>query len=197
VDDYHHIEETSPVRHEFYDGEIFAMAGGSVAHNHLSANVLSLLRVALATTRCSAFGSDMRLVTPGGLLTYPDGMVICGNIELVPGRQDEVTNPLLLIEILSDATRNYDRGEKFGFYKTIPTFREYLVIEQTSVGVEHHVRDEAGLWSHVDYGLVDQVVNLASVPVKLPLVEVYRKVFEPSAPAGSGSVVAGDGGHTS
>jgi Uma2 family endonuclease len=179
VDDYHRIEETSPIRHELHNGEIFAMAGGSVAHNHISANVLSLLRVALAETPCSAFGSDMRLLTPAGLLTYPDVMVICGGIQLVPGREDEVTNPVLLVEVLSDATRNYDRGEKFGFYKSIPTFREYLVIEQKDPWVEHHIRGEGGSWSSRTYDSLNEVVKLTSVPVELSMGGVYAKVFGP------------------
>lgn len=175
--DYHRIEETSPIRHEFYDGEIFAMAGGSVAHNHISANVLAALRSRLENTPCSAFGSDMRLLTPGGLLTYPDVMVICGQIELVPGRQDEVTNPVLLVEVLSEATRNYDRGEKLDFYKMIPTLREYVLIEQSSVAVEIHARDEQGHWSHVVDHALDQAVTLGSVSLRLALAEIYRKVF--------------------
>lgn len=179
LDDYHRIEETSPVRHELYNGEIFAMAGGSVAHNHLSANVLSLLRSALVKTACSAFGSDMRLLAPAGLLTYPDALVICGSIQLTPGRDDEVTNPVLVVEVLSDATRNYDRGDKFTLYKSIPSFREYLLVEQKSTSVEHHVRDEAGPWSSKSYDSLRGVVELTSLPVDvaLPLVEVYRKVF--------------------
>ena len=181
LDDYHRIEETSPIRHEFYRGEIFAMAGGSVVHNHISANVLALLRVALAPTACSAFGSDMRLCTPGGLLTYPDAMVICGNIGLVAGRDDEVTNPVLVVEVLSDATRRYDRGEKFDLYKTVPSFREYLLIEQQRVWMECHRRNEHGSWSPVVYDSLDQVAQLTAVPVELPLVEVYRKVFTLSA----------------
>lgn len=177
LDDYHRIEQASTIRHEFFDGEIFAMAGGSVAHNHISANVLAALRGGLANTACSAFGSDMRLLTPAGLLTYPDVMVVCDRIEVVAGRQDEVTNPVLLVEVLSDATRNYDRGDKFDFYKSIPTFREYILIEQVSVAVEVHARDVDGHWSSTAYDSLSQVVNLQSVPIRLALAEIYRRVF--------------------
>jgi Uma2 family endonuclease len=180
LDDYHRIEETSPIRHEFYRGEIFAMAGGSVTHNHISANVVALLRTTLARTPCSAFGSDMRLCTPSGLLTYPDAMVICGDIGLVPGREDEVTNPVLIVEVLSEATRAYDRGEKFALYKTLPSFREYLLIEQQRVCLEVQRCDAQGGWTPVVYDSLDRVVQLGSVPVELPLAEVYRKVFASS-----------------
>ena len=117
VDDYFLIEESSPTRHEFYNGEIFAMAGGTVAHNQICSNVLSFLSAALDKTPCRTLGSDMRLLTPRGLFTYPDVMVICGPVELTPGREDTVKNPLLLVEVISDATRKYDRGEKFDLYK--------------------------------------------------------------------------------
>jgi Uma2 family endonuclease len=177
LEDYHRIEETSPIRHELYGGEIFAMAGGSVAHNHITANVLAFLRGSLANTPCSAFGSDMRLLTPVGLLTYPDAMVVCGNIELVPGRDDEVTNPVLLVEVLSDATRRYDRGEKFEFYKSIPAFREYLAIEQKEPRVEQHTRDDGGVWSSRTYDSLGDTLPLTSVAIRLPMLEVYRKVF--------------------
>jgi len=177
-DDYYRIEVSSPLHHEFYAGEIFAMAGGSLAHNHISANVLARLRSSLAAGPCSAFGSDLRLSTPAGLLTYPDVMVICGAIELVPGRDDEVLNPVLLVEVLSDATRRYDRGEKFEFYKSIPTFREYLLIEPKSLHVEHHSRDESGAWSSETYTAIAQEAALHSVPVVLPVDEIYRRVFD-------------------
>lgn len=176
LDDYHRIEETSPVRHEFHGGEIFAMAGGTVAHNHISANVLALLRSSLAATACSTFGSDMRLQTPAGLLTYPDVMVICGDIELVPGRQDEVTNPVLIIEVLSDATRNYDRGEKFALYKSIPTLREYVLVEQHRAWVEQHRRSAEG-WGSSVFASLDQAVFLESVSVDMALTVIYRRVL--------------------
>lgn len=178
LDDYHRIEETSLIRHEFYRGEIFAMAGGSVAHNHICANVLSQLRVALLDSPCSAFGSDMRLRTPAGLLTYPDVMVICGEILLVPGREDEVTNPALLVEVVSDATRRYDRGEKFDFYKSVPCLRDYFVIEQKEPHIEHHRRVGARRWSTRSHSSLSDEIEPAAVPVRMSLRDVYRRVFE-------------------
>lgn len=112
-DDYFAVEASSGVKHEFYQGEIFAMAGASLAHNHLNANVLTALRGAVRPHGCSAFGSDLRVKTPDGLFTYPDVMVVCGPIALTQDRPDTVTNPQVIIEVLSDATRDYDRGERF------------------------------------------------------------------------------------
>lgn len=182
LDDYHRIEESSMLHHEFHAGEIFAMAGGSVAHNHVSVNVLAFLRTALVATPCSAFGSDLRLSTPAGLLTYPDVMVICGPIDLVPGREDEVTNPVLIFEVLSAATRRYDRGEKFTFYKSIPTLLEYVLIEPKELLVEQHVRGPNEVWRSRDHTSGADVVNLHAVTVDLPLQEIYRRVFETGPP---------------
>ena len=129
-DDYFAVEASSGIKHEFYQGEIFAMAGASLAHNHLNANVLTFLRGAVRAKGWSAFGSDLRVKTPDGLFTYPDVMVICGPVALTHDRPDTVTNPCVIVEVLSDATRDYDRGEKFTLYRAIPTLQEYLLIEQ-------------------------------------------------------------------
>ncbi len=144
VDDYFAVEAGSPIKHEYCNGEIFAIAGASVAHNDISANVLTVLRTVLRGASCRAFGSDLRLRTPAGLYTYPDAMVICGHIELTPDRPDTVTNPALLVEVLSDATHDYDRGEKFTLYKSIPSLREHLLIEQDEVAVDHFRRECPG-----------------------------------------------------
>lgn len=177
VDDYFAVEATSTIKHEYYQGEIFAMAGASVAHNDITASVLATLRVALRGTGCRAFGSDLRLRTPEGLYTYPDVMVICGHIELTPDRPDTVTNPVLLVEVLSDATRDYDRGEKFTLYKAIPSLREYLLIEQNQVAVDYRQRQEPNEWRSTAYDVLSAVVRLGFVPVELALNEIYRDVF--------------------
>lgn len=177
VDDYFAVEATSSIRHEYHNGEIFAMAGASVAHNDITANIVATLRLTLRETGCRAFGSDLRLVTPGGLYTYPDVMVICGRIDLTPGRPDTVTNPVLLVEVLSDATRDYDRGEKFTLYKAIPALREYLLIDQDQVAVEHFQFQQEGRWKSATHKEITAGVPLVSVPAELPLSEIYRQVF--------------------
>ena len=123
------------------------MAGASVAHNDITANLVGALRLSLRGTGCRAFANDLRVLTPGGLYTYPDAVVICGRIELTPVRPDTVTNPVLLAEVLSEATRDYDRGEKFSLYKALPTLREYLLIEQNQVAVDHFQRQDTGAWT--------------------------------------------------
>jgi Uma2 family endonuclease len=178
LDDYFAIEADSPLKHEYYRGEVFAMAGASIAHNHIAANVLILTRTGLRGSTCSAFGSDLRVGTPGGLYTYPDGLIVCGPIAVVEDRPDTATNPVVLVEVLSDATRDYDRGEKFALYKTIPTFKEYLLIEQAQVLVEHRQRGQRGAWRSKAYKRLDAAIPLSSVGLKLPLREIYREVFK-------------------
>src|ERR1043166_644794 len=177
LDDYFTIEAISEIKHEFYKGEIFAMAGASAAHNDIAANVLSRLRIALRRHGCRVYGSDFRVQTPAGLLTYPDISVFCGPLALVRGRDDTGTNPVLLVEVLSDATRDYDRGDKFALYKSIPTFREYLVIEQSEVHVEQWVRGQGSRWTSSTYTRLADTVRLASVPLPLKVAEIYREVF--------------------
>jgi Uma2 family endonuclease len=176
-DDYFTIEAMSEIKHEFHKGEIFAMAGASAAHNEITANVLSRLRIALRRHRCRAYGSDLRVETPSGLLTYPDVSVFCGPLTFVRGRDDTVTNPILLVEVLSDATRDYDRGDKFALYKSIPTLQEYLVIEQSAVRVEQWVRSQSVRWTLSVHERLDDAMRLASVPVTLKVAEIYREVF--------------------
>lgn len=178
LDDYFSLEEGSTVRHEFFEGEIFAMAGGTVAHNQIASNLLRELGIALREKPCRALGSDMRLATPSGLLTYPDAMVICGEVALAHGRSDVVTNPVLLVEILSEATRAYDLGEKFDLYKSLPTLREYLVIEQSKIHVQLFSRVGAP-WRPTAVEAGDESIPLRSLDVRLSLEELYHKVFEP------------------
>lgn len=137
LDDYFLIELSSPLKHEYLRGEVFAMSGASIAHNEITANGLTLLRTALRAKSCRAYASDLRVATPAGLLTYPDVAVICGATELLPERPDTATNPTVLIEVLSEATRTYDRGQKFTLYKSIRSLREYVLI-----GFHHHYATE-------------------------------------------------------
>ncbi len=176
LDDYFAVEETSHVKHEFYNGEIFAMAGASLDHNHIAANLLTALRTALRETGCSAFGSDLRVATYGGLYTYPDVSIICGKPLLVTNRPDTAQNPALLLEVLSDATREYDRGDKLDAYRQIPSLREVLLVDQAAVAIESHRRGNDIWASHRTTDLA-ATIELVAVPVALPVRDIYREVF--------------------
>ncbi len=137
LDEYFGIEEMSEARHEYFSGEIFAMSGGSRNHNEIALNLREPLNAVVRDRGCRTFVSDVRLKTPAGLYTYPDVMVICGKAELTGDRLETVTNPVVLAEVLSNATRDYDRGQKFDLYRSIPTLRDYLLTDQYSVFIEH------------------------------------------------------------
>jgi Uma2 family endonuclease len=183
LDEYFLIEVSSPLKHEFSRGEIFAMSGASIAHNEITANLLTLLRNALGAGRCRAYASDLRIATPSGLLTYPDLAVICGTPELLPKRPDTATNPIVLIEVLSEATRVYDRGQKFAAYKTLPSLKEYLLIEQDRITIEHWRRKRSGEWASKTATRAASVLHLLSLDVRVALSDIYRGVALPAAPA--------------
>ena len=116
--------------------------------------------------------------TPDGLFTYPDVMVMCGAVALTRDRPDTVTNPCVIVEVLSEATHDYDRGEKFILYQAIPTLQEYLLIEQDRVHLEHWRRQPTGDWAAQTYTTLDAIIVLPTLAVILPLREVYRQVFD-------------------
>jgi Uma2 family endonuclease len=139
--DYLSVEEMSSVRHEFVDGQIFAMAGGTPEHAALSAAILVLLGSRLGTGPCRAYSSDLRIrVLATGLATYPDAAVVCGDVVRDPESPTHVTNPSVLVEVLSPSTEEYDRGEKWGHLQQIEGLREYVLIAQDKRRVEVFVR---------------------------------------------------------
>src|SRR6476646_3610732 len=126
-EEYLKLEELSEFKSEYYNGQIFPMAGGTPNHNRIAVNLGSAMNVALTDQDYDVFISDMRLWIPrAGLYTYPDVMVVAGELEFAEGRKDTITNPLVIVEVLSESTKNYDRGEKFEFYRTRHSFREYV-----------------------------------------------------------------------
>ena len=132
--EYLALERTSPTRNEFYQGEIFAMAGTSRTHNLITLNVGGYLNALLAEKPCEVYVSDMRVkVTPEELYTYPDVVVVCGEPVFEDEQGDTLLNPVLLIEVLSHSTKNYDREEKVKLFRMIETVREYLLISQENV----------------------------------------------------------------
>jgi Uma2 family endonuclease len=174
--EYLAMEAVADYKSQYYNGEIFAMAGGTPDHSLIAVNVAGVLHQRLATTPCRVFNSDMRLnVERSGLYTYPDVMVICGKIALVKGRNDTVTNPTLIVEVLSESTRDYDRGAKFNFYKQIPTLREYLVVESERPHVECYRRTSDDKWLIEITEDLDAAVQLEAVACEIGLREIYSK----------------------
>jgi Uma2 family endonuclease len=170
-------ERKADHKSEYLRGEIFAMAGASVAHVIINDNLVMMLGRELIGSGCRAFTRDLRLRIPAsGLYTYPDFMVICGPMERAELDPDTATNPKVIIEILSASTENYDRGNKFADYRTLPTLREYLLISQDRIHVEHHTWQQDGSWVLRETSDGDALVVFESVRVRFTLREAYEGV---------------------
>jgi Uma2 family endonuclease len=172
------LEQESNVKHEFLDGRIYAMAGGTPDHAALQAAVLNLLFPHIRGGRCRSYTSDLRVrVLAAGLATYPDGTVVCGPRQLDPEDGISVTNPTLLVEVLSKSTEAYDRGEKFTHYKRIPSLRQYVLVSQMERRVEVWTRDGDITWT-LAVSKEGDVADLGSIGARLDVRELYEAASE-------------------
>lgn len=171
VEEYLALEEKAEMRSEYYQGEIFAMTGGSINHNQI---VLNLVRLFSALPKsCRTFAADLRLrVETHDLFTYPDVMVVCGKPEFYEKRTDTITNPVLLIEVLSKSTEAYDRGKKFEFYRALPSLREYILVDQYRAHADQFILKE-GNWQLLD---VAETLRFDSLDFTCKVQEIYRDV---------------------
>jgi Uma2 family endonuclease len=174
--EYLERERAAETRSEYYAGEMFAMAGASFAHVTIVLNLAAELRSNLKEKRCAVYPIDLRLaVGATGLYTYPDVMVICGKPAVIDAHLDTVTNPVVIIEVLSPSTEGYDRGRKFELYRAIPSLMEYLTVSQDKIHVEIHTRQPDDTWLLRDVR-DSGPVKLQSIEVELQLADIYEKV---------------------
>jgi len=182
-DEYWEHEERSDIKHEYFNGEIFAMAGASTPHNVLSFNAGSILGNQLRGTSCRPFGSDQRLkIEATGLQVYPDIAVYCRPWRADPKHKDTLLNPTVLLEVLSPSTAAYDQGEKFDHYKQLPSLCDYLLVWQDRVRVDCYRRLENGDWLLHTASTPEESIALESINCALPLSELYEDVELPDAP---------------
>jgi Uma2 family endonuclease len=176
--EYLALERVSNVKHEYLDGQIYAMAGGTPVHAALQQAVPSLLFAQLRTGNCRAHGADLRVrVVATGLATYPDVTIVCGPREVDPDDANSVVNPTLLVEVLSPSTEGYDRGEKFAHYRRVPSLRQYVLVSPDTPRVEVWTRDDAGAWTSI-VSTDGDVADLASVGARLDVRELYEAAAE-------------------
>jgi Uma2 family endonuclease len=167
-------------RSEFIDGDVFAMTGGTAEHNTIAVNISAELRNQLKRRPCYVYAGDMKVrIEAANAGAYPDVMVVCGERAFHDQRRDILTNPTLIIEILSDSTEAYDRGDKFARYRALPSLQTYLLIAQTRVGAELYVRRPDGRWLLSAFDDLSDTVPLAAIDATLALAEVYDKVDFP------------------
>ncbi len=178
--EYVAAEVASTVKHEWLRGEVFAMAGGTLEHARLGASVTGELRASLRGRPCGVFSSDLRVkVEATGLTTYPDVSIVCGKPEVSSDDPHAIVNPIVLVEVLSDSTEAYDRGEKFAHYRRIPSLREYVLVSQRERRIEVHRLNESGRWELYE-AAVGESIMLDSLGCQLSVDEVYRDPFASS-----------------
>lgn len=176
-EEYLAIEISSETRHEYINGEIIPMTGGTPEHNEIASILNAILRTNLKGKPYSIFIADQRLWIPERkLYTYPDVMIVQRPIQLQIGRKDTVTNPIFIAEVLSQSTKNYDKDEKFSAYRTIPSFQEYLLIDQYSQHIEHYSKSGFNQWIFSEYNNSEDYINLTSISCKVSLLEVYDDI---------------------
>jgi len=176
-EEYLALEETADYRSEYFRGEIFAMSGGSANHNRIARNLVVRLDTAFADKPCEAFINDMRLlVKENGLYTYPDVMAVCGQLEFVPDRTDTLTNPSLIIEVLSKSTAGYDRGAKFELYRALNSLQDYVLVDQAKIHVEHFHRLDDGRWLLQEFNELEDVLKIETIEFEISLTQIYQKV---------------------
>lgn len=176
--EYLAAEAQAAVRHEFLNGEVWEMAGGTIEHGALAAAIAGDLRVGMRDRPCRAFSSDVRIhVAATGLTTYPDLSVVCGRIERAPGDPDAITNPILLVEVLSDSTEAYDRGAKAAHYRRISSLREYVLVSQSEPHIEVYRRADDGHWALLE-ARAGEAILLDSVGVRLDVDAIYTDPLE-------------------
>jgi Uma2 family endonuclease len=176
-EEYLELELASEERHEYIGGDIIPMTGGTPNHNRIVRNLCTALTVGLRGQPYEAFVADQRLWIPERrIYTYPDVMVVQGELVYQQGRQDTLTNPLVIIEVLSKSIRNYDRGEKFVAYRTIPMFQEYVLVDQYTCQVEQYTKTGEKTWMLRVYDRPDEQLEFAAFPWTIALADIYDKV---------------------
>jgi Uma2 family endonuclease len=180
-EEYLAFEVESAERHEYINGVIAPMTGGTPQHNELAINLAAFLKFALRGKAYRTFATDQRLWVPEhNLFTYSDVMVTPQVLEQKPGRKDTLMNPVWIAEVLSKSTKGYDRDEKFAAYRTIQTFQEYLLVDQYRPHVEQYAKTEAGKWLFSEYNGLEAVVVCSAIPFELALADLYENIeFEP------------------
>ena len=177
AEEYLELEETSLEKNEFYKGEIFAMAGASIPHNQIVRNTMINIGKYLEDKKCQVFPSDLRIHSiANSLYTYPDLSIICDTIETFGKKKNTVTNPTVLIEVLSAITQDYDRGAKFKLYRDIESLKEYILISSLETLVEKYDKQADGSWILHEYKNETDTFKIASIDFIITVKDLYRNV---------------------
>ena len=175
--EYLEFDRASDIKHEYFNGQIFAMTGAKKNHNLINTSLTANLVNRIGNSTCRVFSNDMRVkIESESGYAYPDIAVACGNLEFEDDQLDTLTNPIVIMEILSDATEAYDRGDKFAYYRAIPTLQEYILVSQNKCRVEQFIRKEGGMWGMFHYENRGQIIKIESIDCAVPLSDIYQWV---------------------
>jgi len=174
-EEYLERERAATEKHEYYEGEIYAMSGASLKHNRVFTNLFTDIGYRLKGKNCLPYGSDLRIHIPKNTLyTYPDISIICGEPKLTDDKFDTATNPSVIIELLSQSTRNYDRLEKFSLYRDIDTLQEYILVDTQKIHIEKYIRNADNTWQLTDYNSMEGTLMISTVNISISVEEVYQ-----------------------
>jgi len=180
IEEYLEMEQSSIEKHEYYKGEIFAMSGAKMPHNSISKNLLGTLFTKLKGKKCQPYGSDVRIhIESNTLFAYPDISIICDEVITRNNDDFNVLNPVVIIEILSQSTKNYDRGEKFKLYRDIPTLKEYILKDSESIHIETFRLNEKNHWELEEYNFVTEELYVKAINEKILIADIYEGVKIP------------------
>ena len=175
-EEYLTLDRAAEFRHEFLNGEMFAMSGGSMAHSRLQTNIINALYTPLRDRGCESFTSDFRVRVSSRMYVYPDVSVVCGQPLLADDHKDILLNPFAIFEVLSPTTEKYDRGVKFQHYRTIESLNEYILVDQDQVRIEQYTRQDGNIWTLRDHLGLEEELTMNSIGVSLPLRRIYDRV---------------------
>ena len=180
IQEYIQQEQSSDTKYEYHNGQIFALAGGTINHGMLCGNIFGVLRSGLKSKKsnCKPFTSEIKIfIEKTNSYVYPDSMVICGEIEKAENEVNSITNPTLIVEVLSKSTADYDRGDKFYLYRQLPSLKEYVIIEQSKYTVEvYYKSDNSDLWQITRYDGLDKIIKLQSIDLDVKMTELYLDI---------------------
>lgn len=182
LEEYLELEKTTEEKFEFWNGNVWSMSGASTNYNRIVRNLNTEIDLQLREKGCEIFPSDMRVKVPAYTpYRYPDLTALCGKpeIENLQG-VDLLVNPQLIVEVLSESTEAFDRGDKFSYYKSIPYFNEYILVAQHHPHVSQFIKHGDGFWTHLEFNDLSEIIELKSVPCKMTLKAIYRDVIFPA-----------------
>ena len=180
IAEYIQLEENTNTKHEFHDGEVYAMAGGTIEHGLICGNIYAALKSTLGKGRCKAINGEVKLhVKASNKFLYPDAMVICGDMERSEKEDTALINPSIIIEVLSKSTESYDRGDKFFIYRSIPSLQEYILIDQYKYQADIYKRKN-DFWKITRVNGLDSILEVEFLSISIPFAAIYEDLRIPT-----------------